>query len=41
MTDWQTPAALATVALTVILFFVKLKKKSCGEGSCACPKTKK
>lgn len=36
--DWQTPAALGVVALTLILFFVKRKKSSCGGGSCACPK---
>lgn len=35
--DWQTPAALAVVGLTLILFFLKRKKGSCG-GSCACPK---
>ncbi|MGI9267809.1 MAG: hypothetical protein ACR2QY_09830 [Akkermansiaceae bacterium] len=39
--DWQTPAALSTVALTVILFFVKRKKKSCSTGSCACLKDPK
>ncbi|MEN8772821.1 MAG: LPXTG cell wall anchor domain-containing protein [Akkermansiaceae bacterium] len=35
--DWQTPAALGVVALTVLLFLVKRKKKPCG-GNCACPK---
>ncbi|MEJ6581511.1 MAG: hypothetical protein QNL68_17130 [Akkermansiaceae bacterium] len=36
--DWQTPAALAVVGLTVILFFFNRKKKSCGS-NCACPKS--
>lgn len=40
--DWQTPAALTVVALTILLFFLNRKKKSsCGSESCACPKTKK
>ena len=36
--DWQTPAALGVVILTLVLFFVNRKKKSCGGGSCNCPK---
>lgn len=36
MNDWQTPAALAVVALTVLLFLFKKKKTSCGS-DCSCP----
>ena len=36
--DWQTPAALGVVALTILLFLAKKKSsKSCGS-DCACPK---
>ncbi len=40
MTDWQSPAAITVVLLTVITFIARLRrgKKSCGSGSCACPK---
>ncbi|MGJ8697956.1 MAG: hypothetical protein ACSHYF_16680 [Verrucomicrobiaceae bacterium] len=35
--DWQTPTALAIVALTLIaLIRSAMKKKGCG-GSCDCP----
>ncbi|MFT6182381.1 MAG: hypothetical protein ACJAQT_001092 [Akkermansiaceae bacterium] len=38
--NWQTPAALTVVALTAIIFLLRLRrgKKSCGTSSCACPK---
>jgi hypothetical protein len=34
--DWQTPAALAVVALTALIFLVRLRRsrKSCGGGCC-------
>ncbi|MFT5411185.1 MAG: hypothetical protein ACI8XO_003966 [Verrucomicrobiales bacterium] len=40
-TDWQTPAALAVVALTLILFAFRIvrqrkNKGGCG-GGCDCP----
>jgi hypothetical protein len=34
--NWQTPAALAVVVLTVFLFVFKKRKSSCG-GNCSCP----
>ncbi len=33
--NWQTPVALAIVGLTIVLFFVRRKKNSCG-GNCGC-----
>lgn len=38
--DWQTPAALGVVLLTILLFLTKgKKKKGCG-GDCGCAKKK-
>jgi len=37
MIDWQTPAALGVVLLTLVIFLSSgRKKKACG-GKCDCP----
>jgi hypothetical protein len=38
MTDWQTPAALVVVLITIVIFVVKIHsgKRSCGS-NCSCP----